>query len=54
MSWGGAFDSLFCPELRVLYTMIVLGEGFVLFESFPGGLSKVGLFWMKLIAALGT
>ena len=27
--WGGAFDSLFCPEGRVLYTMIVSGgKGF--------------------------
>ena len=25
---GGAFDSLFCPKGRVLYTMIVPGGGF--------------------------
>ena len=33
MSWGGAFDSLFCPEGRVLQTIIVLGGGFLLPSS---------------------
>ena len=49
---GGAFDSLFCPEGRVLYTMIVPGEGFcslqVVSRGFSGG---GGWFWMKLIPA---
>ena len=35
---GGAFDSLFCPEGRVLCTIIVPGGGFLLPSSrVPGG-----------------
>ena len=49
-------DSLFCPEGKVLYTIIVLGGGFFApFISYPGGLSLEeggGWFWMKLIPAL--
>ena len=33
MSRGGAFDSLFCPEGRVLYGMIVPGGGILLPSS---------------------
>ena len=50
---GEAFDSLFCPEGRVLYTMIVPGgRVFAPFKFCPGGLSRGGWFWMKLIPAL--
>ena len=43
MSWGGAFDSLYCPKGRVLYRMIVPGGGFLLPSSrfrgvCPGGM----------------
>ena len=38
MSGGEAFDSLFCPEGRVLCTLIVPGGGFLLPSSrVPGG-----------------
>ena len=45
---GGAFDSLFYPVGRVLYTMIVPG-GLLPSSRFP---VVVCLFWMKLIPAL--
>ena len=36
---GGAFNSLFCLERRVLYTIIVPGGGFLLLTSrVPGGM----------------
>ena len=42
----------FVPREGFLYTVIVLGgRVFALFELYPGGLSRGGWFWMKLIAA---
>ena len=52
MSWGGAFDSLFCPEGRVfVHSDCLGGEGgeFLLPSSHVPG--KAWL-WMKLIPAL--
>ena len=42
MSRGWGFDSLFCPEGRVLYTMIVPGEGFLLSSSPVPGVCPSG------------
>ena len=39
---GGAFDSLFCPEERVLYTMIVQRGGFLLPSSRVPGVCPGG------------
>ena len=39
MSWGGAFDPLFCPEGRVFVHSDCPGRGaFALFKSCPGGM----------------
>ena len=38
MSWGGAFDSLFCPEGRVfVHNDCPWGRVFAHFKSCPGG-----------------
>ena len=40
------------PRGGFLYTIIVPGRVFAPFKSCPGGLSRGGWFWMKLIPAL--
>ena len=51
--FGGAFDSLFCPEGRVFVHNDCPGGGrvFAPFKSCPGGLSQGEWLWMKLIPA---
>ena len=53
MSWGGAFDSLFCPKGRVFVHNDCPGGGFCSLQDVPWPfvLGGGGWFWMKLIPA---
>ena len=50
MSWGGAFDSLFCPEGRVFVHNDCPRGGGRVFDPFKS--CPAGWFWMKLIPTL--